>query len=29
MVALCAAWLMAVSLIDRFRTHEELAVKAR
>src|SRR6476646_2943603 len=29
MVALCAGWLMGVSLIDRFRSHEQVAVKAR
>jgi high-affinity iron transporter len=29
MVALCAAWLMGVSIIDRFRTHERVAVNVR
>jgi high-affinity iron transporter len=29
MVALCAAWLMGASILDRIRTHQHLAVKAR
>lgn len=29
MVALCAAWLMGVSLVDRFRSHQHVAVKVR
>ena len=29
MVALCGAWLMGVSLIDRFRAHEQIAVHPR